>query len=116
MAALPWGVRLSRLQAVDGRDLTWDGLVAAGQLNEAAAADARWAEGAGLPTVCRETGSFSPHLTLSAVGCALSHRAAWERAAQTKSEWALCVEDNVDALAPAFAAQLAAVLRQLPRL
>ena len=32
MAALPWGVCLSRLQAVDNRDLTWDGLVAAGQL------------------------------------------------------------------------------------
>ena len=30
----------------------------------------------------RRSGSFSPHLTLSAVGCALSHRLAWQRLAR----------------------------------
>lgn len=114
--SLPWGLRPTRLQAVDGRALGWDELVAAGQLSETAAADSRWAEETGLPTVCRETGSFSPHLTKAGVGCALSHRAAWERLSSDPTrEWAVIVEDDLDALAPSFEPQLRAVLRQLPR-
>jgi len=113
---MPWGLAPTRLPAIDGNTLTWDGLVADGKLSEAAAADSRWAEERKLPTVCRETGSFSPHLTLSGVGCALSHRACWERLASHPTyEWALIAEDDVDGLAPSFEAQLQSILRQLPR-
>jgi GR25 family glycosyltransferase involved in LPS biosynthesis len=114
--SLPWGLRPTRLPAVDGTTLEWNELVANGQLSEAAAADSRWAEQTGLPTVCRETGSFSPHLTKAGVGCALSHRAAWDRlSSHPMCEWALIVEDDLDALAPSFEPQLRAVIRQLPR-
>ena len=88
--------------------------MASGRLSAKAAEAAVWAERQGLPTVCRETGSFSPHLTLAAVGCALSHRAAWERLAASSSDWALIVEDDVHSLAPNFCAQLRRVLRDLP--
>ncbi|EOD26866.1 hypothetical protein EMIHUDRAFT_114922 [Emiliania huxleyi CCMP1516] len=126
---LPWGggAPLERLAATDGRTLSWaardsrelrggapQALVASGRLSAKAAEAAVWAERQGLPTVCRETGSFSPHLTLAAVGCALSHRAAWERLARSSSEWALLLEDDVEALAPSFHRKLGAVLRKLP--
>ena len=61
-----------------------------------------------------KSNSFSPHLTKAAVGCALSHRAAWERLAASSSDWALIVEDDVHSLAPNFCAQLRRVLRDLP--
>ena len=67
-----------------------------------------------MPTICRKTGSFSPHLTLSAVGCALSHRKAWERlAASKKHEWALILEDDA-VLKTGFHAKLFAALALLP--
>ena len=101
---LEWGgVQLARLEAVDGSRLSWDGLVADGSVEARAAEQARWASERDVPTICRATGSFSPHLTLGAVGCALSHRAAWERLAGSGHEWALVVEDDAHAVADRFA-------------
>jgi len=104
-------------QAVDGKssELSWDGLVAAGDVHADAAKEAQWASEASVPTLCRKTGSFSPHLTLAAVGCALSHRAAWQRlASQQACDWALFLEDDVDSVAAAFDQQLQVLLRALP--
>ena len=81
LMALPWELSVVRLSAVDGRTLSWDALVRDGSVSEEGAAEAQYAEKEGLPTICRKEGSFSPHLTLAAVGCALSHRRAWERIA-----------------------------------
>ena len=76
--ALPWdGVAIERLVGVEGRELSWDDLVADGVVHEQAAEQAQWASDQNVPTICRGTGSFSPHLTLGAVGCALAHRRAW---------------------------------------
>ena len=55
----------------------------------------------------RRSGSFSPHLTLAAVGCALSHRTAWQRLArQVTHDWALILEDDVSSVAADFSDQL----------
>mmetsp|Transcript_59749 Transcript_59749/g.129493 ORF Transcript_59749/g.129493 Transcript_59749/m.129493 type:complete len:217 (+) Transcript_59749:422-1072(+) len=73
------------------------------------------AERRNIPTICRNTGSFSPHLTLPAIGCALSHRMAWEGLlGHGSAEWALVCEDDVDEVAQEFERQLSAVLSQLP--
>ena len=70
------------------------------------AMQARWASSREVPTICRASGSFSPHLTLGAVGCALAHRAAWERlAASTSHDWALIAEDDLHAVAQPFASR-----------
>ena len=71
-----------RVDAVDGHALTWKEV--AEYVSVEALEEARWAEQKRLPTICVRTGSFSPHLTLSAVGCALSHRKAWQRLAASK--------------------------------
>lgn len=101
-----------RLSAVDGRALSWDETPC---VAVQAVREAQWAAQAGVPTICRRTGSFSPHLTLSAVGCALSHRTAWERlASQTTHSWALVLEDDVSGVAAAFEVQLHRLLSALP--
>jgi hypothetical protein len=109
---LPSGFGWTRLDAVDGRGLTWDH--AAEHLHAGALADALWAESHAVPTICRRTGSFSPHFTLSAVGCALSHRRAWEALAASAHDWALIMEDDVAAVAPSLDEKLERVLAQLP--
>lgn len=98
---------------MDGRELSWAS--AAPHLSADALAAARWAERSGVPTICRKTGSFSPHLTLSAVGCALSHRKAWARlAASREHEWALILEDDVSAAADDLELKLERTIASLP--
>jgi len=116
LQALPWGLELERLAAVDGRTLSWDALVEDGSVSRPGADEARYAEVHALPTICRKVCSFSPHLTLAAVGCALSHRRAWERIArQSACDWGLVLEDDVSAITPNFADQLRQCVRRLPR-
>lgn len=82
---MDWQLPLERLAAVDGRSLSWETLLREGTLTKEAGEEAAFAEEKQLPTICSHTGSFSPHLTLPAVGCALSHRKAWERIAKQAS-------------------------------
>lgn len=118
--ALDWdGVRVEKMAAVDGSSLSWDELVDRGVVHEEAAKQARWAADEDVPTICRETGSFSPHLTFGGVGCALSHRGAWERlaaepAAARAHDWVLVLEDDVCAVAGDFARRVQEVLDALP--
>ena len=101
------------IEAVDGLELTWD--AAAQHLTPKALADALWAESKGVPTICQRTGSFSPHLTLSAVGCALSHRKAWERLASSKAhEWALILEDDLACVSVELEGALERCVASLP--
>lgn len=85
-----------RLDACDGRNLAWNSL--SDRIHADAIREAVWAEKQEVPTICRRTGSFSPHLTLAAAGCALSHRKAWETLlADPKAEHALIMEDDLSA-------------------
>ena len=93
-----------RIDAVDGKSLTW--AEASKHLRSKALANAQWAEARDVPTICSKTGSFSPHLTLGAVGCALSHRKAWERLASSDRDWALILEDDVTRVAEELEATL----------
>ena len=102
-----------RIEAVDGRALSWDGV--SQHLTPDALAQARWAEHRNVPTICQRTGSFSPHLTLSGVGCALSHRAAWEKLSRSKKhDWALILEDDVSAVADDLEEKLSRCVAALP--
>ena len=83
-------------------------------MHDTALADALWAEKHAVPTICTKTGSFSPHFTLAAVGCALSHRKAWACLAASSHDSALILEDDVTMLADDFEASLERVLAQLP--
>ena len=101
-----------RVDAVDGRKLTWDGVKE--HLRGKALAEAQWAEKGGVPTICTRTGSFSPHLTLGAVGCALSHRKAWLRLAASKFDYALILEDDVSKVAYELQDTLTRCVASLP--
>ena len=107
------GLRVwERVEAVDGRTLDWQGV--AEHMSTGALSNAQWAELTGVPTICRRTGSFSPHLTLSAVGCALSHRKAWEQLVASKHDWALILEDDVAAVADDLEEKLERAIGALP--
>ena len=96
-----------RLEAVDGRDLSWEEPLVQSALTARALDDARWAEKKQVPTICRKTGSFSPHLTISAVGCALSHREAWRRlAASTQHDWCASPSKREKLLRPSLVLSL----------
>ena len=101
-----------RIDAVDGKLLTW--AEASKHLRSKALANAQWAEARDVPTICSKTGSFSPHLTLGAVGCALSHRKAWERLASSDRDWALILEDDVTRVAEELEATLERCVASLP--
>ena len=102
------------MAAIDGKQLSWDHV--AEHLHPKALKEALWAEKKGVPTICRRSGSFSPHLTLSAVGCALSPRAAWAKlaAAPAHVEWALILEDDVCRVAFDFEEKLDTLVGTLP--
>jgi GR25 family glycosyltransferase involved in LPS biosynthesis len=69
---------------------------------------------AGTPTLQISTNDFSPHLTPGAVGCALSHKLAWESFLETDAEAAIIFEDDVIALVPDLGPRLQRVLDSLP--
>lgn len=104
---LEWKAHL----AVDSTGLTWEAIVRDGVASEQAVKDARLE----YPTVCRRIGTFSPHLTLGAVACAMSHRALWQElvdSAGRPSQCMLVLEDDVDAISLDLRAALTDLLRQ----
>ena len=105
-----------RLEAIDGRTLSWAKLQSDGLLHADAVKEAKWAEARAVPTICMRTNSFSPHLTLGGVGTALSHRKAWHEllASPAATEYALIMEDDVCAVAADLEVQLRRLLAQLP--
>ena len=101
-------LRWAPMAAFDGEDLDWTSIVTQGHVTRSAAE-----EGArGCATVCTSTGCFSPHLTLGAVGCALSHRAAWQELVASDRAWALVLEDDVDAVSHDLVDCLVELLRR----
>ena len=112
----------SRMDAVDGRKLDWDALGNPrgdgdfdGLVHQDAVKEAKWAQSKAMPTICKRTGSFSPHLTLGAVGIALSQRKCWQRLlASTSTDYALILEDDISSYAPDFNRKLQRLLRMLP--
>jgi GR25 family glycosyltransferase involved in LPS biosynthesis len=104
-----------RLDAIDGRTLAWSSL-SASDIHPDAVRDAQWAEREAMPTICRFTGSFSPHLTLGAVGTALSHRRAWEALlACPGCEYAFIMEDDLTGVADGFSQHIERLRDGLPR-
>lgn len=115
LAAHPWlsPPLLERVDAVDGRDLVVrempEHLV--GMQGKRLAAHQ---VAAGIPTLRLESNEFSPHLTPGAVGCALSHKLAWERFLASDAERALVLEDDLTLVAPELGARIQHVCAQLP--
>jgi GR25 family glycosyltransferase involved in LPS biosynthesis len=103
-----------RVEAEDGRLLSWSDAKVTGALTPTALANAQWSEAKSVPTICTSTGSFSPHLTLAAVGCALSHRKAWERLASSADDFALILEDDISAIAIDLESSLERCVTALP--
>mmetsp|Transcript_1965 Transcript_1965/g.5721 ORF Transcript_1965/g.5721 Transcript_1965/m.5721 type:complete len:374 (+) Transcript_1965:75-1196(+) len=115
VAQHPWlAANVERVQAVDGRDLSWPRLVGDRLVAPEAELEALRAARAGRATAGTTRGGRSNHLTLGACGCALSHRKAWRALVDSGLEWALVLEDRVTAACQSFDAELAAVLRELP--
>ena len=112
----------TRLDAVDGRTLSWDALGKssghefAGLVHPDAVREAVWAEKQEMPTICRSTGSFSPHLTLGAVGIALSQRKCWQTLLESgpATDYAFIMEDDISSIAPDFVEKLKLIVRSLP--
>ena len=100
---LPWGMAVEVVEAVDGRLMTWDDKDVVACVTKRAISRARDAADAMVPTV--DGDSFSEHLTLGAVGCAMSHRKAWAEIARRKT-WGVVAEDDVLHLADHFATRL----------
>ena len=100
--------------AVDCRESSWKSLVDEGIVSSRGASDGQL----GVPTLCSRTGSFSDHLTLPAVGCAMSHASVWRDLVSYErgSSCALVLEDDIDAVSVDLVASLTDLLcrRGLP--
>lgn len=93
---LPSDLVWHRCDAVDGQTLNWPALVRGGYVTEAAA---RLGE-ENHPTICHSSHSFSPHLSLGAVGCARSHYERWRALVDSAHRFALILEDDIDVISP----------------
>jgi len=105
---------MQRLPAVDGRNLDWDTLHSYKLLTADAVEAARDAEHMKLPTMADTAQDCSPHLTLGACGCGLSHRSAWQLLVDSDKQWALIFEDDLSSFCGDFDRQLASVVQKLP--
>lgn len=113
MQAFGWGLPLHIIAAVDGLELSWDAAPVTGFVTKRAIKRAVDAVENLVPTVDDASHSFSPHLTLGAVACALSHRQAWTRIVE-RSRWAIIVEDDLYAVDHAFAERVVSAVEALP--
>ena len=117
MEALNFPFNWTRLAAIDGRTLSWEHPEVKKHVRPDAVLEARYAESSGLPTICRRTGSFSPHLTLGAVGTALSHRLAWQTLVGCSAgiDYALVMEDDLIGISLDFERKIDRIIHQLPK-
>lgn len=111
-ALLPSHLAWSRSDAVDGRTLNWPALARDGYVTDAAAQ----LGDQNLPTICRSSNSFSPHLNLGAVGCARSHLERWLALANSNYRFAVILEDDIDMISPDFCHALSQILQRKPDL
>jgi len=105
---------MRRIQAVDGRRLTYPKLVGDRLLAPEAEFEALRAERTRRPTGGASFRERSSRMTLGACGCTLSHRLAWQALVEGSANWALILEDNLSAVCQRFDEELEAVLRALP--
>ena len=113
---LPWGFpaeEVKRVEAVDGRQLSWNSEEVKTFVSKDALRMAKFAEKNNIDTVDHQYHTFSPHLTLGAVACAMSHRRAWLHVIE-KGVPCLIAEDDVSHLAFDFARRLFSVVVNLP--
>eukprot|EP01065_Artemidia_motanka_P023145 TRINITY_DN2757_c0_g1_i6.p1 TRINITY_DN2757_c0_g1~~TRINITY_DN2757_c0_g1_i6.p1 ORF type:complete len:289 (+),score=66.98 TRINITY_DN2757_c0_g1_i6:232-1098(+) len=89
-----------RLPGVDGASLDISSVPAA-VVSPRAVAELSLHEASNAPTIDRKDpqrdpmGTFSAHLTRGALGCALSHRKAWQLVEALDLDWALILEDDL---------------------
>lgn len=110
--------RLTRIDAVDGRDLSFDDEHIGQIIDEQALDRAQHAKRRGAYTIVHNGGRlvhFDDHLTLGGVACAMSHRMALEAvASHPTASWGLILEDDLKAVAPRVEEAMLQVLRRLP--
>ncbi|RPF82501.1 MAG: glycosyltransferase family 25 protein [Rhodothermaceae bacterium TMED105] len=112
---LKWnGMNVTRIEAVDGRDLQWSSPPIDSFVTARAVRDATNAEKRNIATVDDTIDSFSPHLTLGAVACALSHRKAWETVISDNRS-CLVIEDDVFDISPDIHSSVHRILDSLPK-
>jgi len=114
VSSYPWLMGIKRLTAVDGKQLSWAKLVRERHLKAEAARMGRAAESQAIATIGATADDCSPHLTLGACGCALSHRAAWQELSESSKDWALILEDDIVSLCEHFEDEVVSVLDKLP--
>jgi len=111
--------RLERVDAVDGRLLSFDDAGMEEWLQPDTLANAKRAKELKLYTVVHDENNllvhFDDHFTEGAVACALSHHKALQRiATHPTAEWGLLFEDDVSKVVPDVELAIARVLRKLP--
>ena len=109
---VPSDLAWSRCDAVDGRTLSWAALKRDGYVTDTAAQMGEQ----NLPTICRSSNSFSPHLSLGGVGCARSHHDRWLALANSNYRFAIILEDDIDMISPDFCHALSQILQRKPGL
>lgn len=112
---LKWnGMDITRIEAVDGKDLQWSSPQVNSFVTGRAKRDAMNAEKRNIATVDDTIDSFSPHLTLGAVACALSHRKTWETVVADNRP-CLVIEDDVFGISPDIHSGVYRILNSLPK-
>eukprot|EP01065_Artemidia_motanka_P023144 TRINITY_DN2757_c0_g1_i4.p1 TRINITY_DN2757_c0_g1~~TRINITY_DN2757_c0_g1_i4.p1 ORF type:complete len:269 (+),score=48.27 TRINITY_DN2757_c0_g1_i4:232-1038(+) len=107
-----------RLPGVDGASLDISSVPAA-VVSPRAVAELSLHEASNAPTIDRKDpqrdpmGTFSAHLTRGALGCALSHRKAWQLVEALDLDWALILEDDLFFVRSDFRESLQCVVSQM---
>lgn len=108
---MPWlEPRLTRIDALDGKGMSWTDVTP--YVYSEAIDEAKWAEMRGVPTICMGTATFSPHLTLGSIACALSHKRAWEWLRSSENDFALIMEDDVLEISDALDEHVEHIVRE----
>ena len=114
--------RLLRVDAVDGRNLDLEDGAVGSQVLDYITPDAlriaQEAKQIGAHTIVHKDGElvkFHDHLTEGGIACAMSHYKALKTVADHPSaEWALILEDDIEALVPDVHLQLESIISRLP--
>ena len=114
--------RLLRVDAVDGRNLDLEDAAVESQVLDYITPDAlrvaQEAKQIGAHTIVHKDGElvkFHDHLTEGGIACAMSHYKALKTVADhPTAEWALILEDDIEALVPDVHLQLENIISRLP--
>eukprot|EP00930_Biecheleria_cincta_P069226 TRINITY_DN56996_c0_g1_i1.p1 TRINITY_DN56996_c0_g1~~TRINITY_DN56996_c0_g1_i1.p1 ORF type:complete len:561 (+),score=94.64 TRINITY_DN56996_c0_g1_i1:64-1683(+) len=111
--------RLERIEAVDGRKLSFEDERMSSWLERGTLAKAKRARELNLYTVVHDKNNllvhFDDHFTEGAVACALSHLEALRRiATHPTASWGLIFEDDVSLIIPEVEKSISLIVQKLP--